>query len=126
MSDEQEPLGTAVAEAAEALESAAVAEPPEERDPAPPVESRFMFVDIAALRAKQLRRGALPRIDTEGAGSDDESGTPSRKLERIAIAEVQGGLIHYTIPPETPPEDEEADEGTATEADIASGEDTQS
>ena len=36
-------------------------------EPAPPIESRFLFVDVAALRAKQLRRGARPRIDGEKA-----------------------------------------------------------
>ena len=30
---------------------------------AAPIESRFLFVDVAALRAKQLRRGARPRLD---------------------------------------------------------------
>src|SRR5215217_24928 len=27
------------------------------------IESRFLYVDVAALRAKQLRRGARPRLD---------------------------------------------------------------
>jgi DNA-directed RNA polymerase subunit K/omega len=57
-----------------------------------------MFVDVAALRAKQLRRGALVRT------------TPSHdtphKLERIAMDEVRKGLVEYTAPekktPETP------------------------
>ena len=30
---------------------------------APPIESRFLFVDVSALRAKQLRRGARIRLD---------------------------------------------------------------
>src|SRR6185436_17696409 len=33
--------------------------------PAPPIQSRFLFVDVAALRAKQLRRGARPRVGTD-------------------------------------------------------------
>jgi hypothetical protein len=37
--------------------------PAEPRPKAPPIESRFLYVDIAAMRAKQLRRGALPRIE---------------------------------------------------------------
>lgn len=32
-------------------------------EPAPPIQSRFLFVDVAALRAKQLRRGARLRFD---------------------------------------------------------------
>ncbi len=43
-----------------------------------PVTSRFLFVDIAAQRAKQLRRGARPRL-AEGAER-------SHKLERVAMA----------------------------------------
>lgn len=57
-----------------------------------PITSRFLFVDVAAQRAKQLRRGALPRIDRHAAGH-----TP-HKLERVAMEEVRTGLIHYTLP----------------------------
>jgi hypothetical protein len=35
---------------------------PDERYAVSPQERRFLFVDIAALRAKQLRRGALNRL----------------------------------------------------------------
>lgn len=56
---------------------------------AAPITSRFLFVDVAAQRAKQLRRGALPRL--EGAGP--------HKLERIAMEEVRTGLIDYSLPP---------------------------
>lgn len=62
--------------------------PPEE--PAPPISSRFLFVDVAAQRAKQLRRGALPRLTRAAAGP--------HKLERIAMEEVRQGSIHYTLP----------------------------
>jgi DNA-directed RNA polymerase subunit K/omega len=60
-------------------------------DPAPPIESRFLFVDVAALRAKQLRRGARPRID------GDETPTP-HKAERLAMEEVRRGLVYYDVP----------------------------
>jgi DNA-directed RNA polymerase omega subunit len=56
-----------------------------------PITSRFLFVDVAAQRAKQLRRGALPRLDRHG------SHTP-HKLERIAMEEVRNGLVHYDLP----------------------------
>ena len=59
---------------------------------ATPITSRFLFVDVAAQRAKQLRRGALPRIDRLAAGH-----TP-HKLERVAMEEVRSGLILYTLP----------------------------
>jgi DNA-directed RNA polymerase omega subunit len=59
-------------------------------DLAPLISSRFLFVDVAAQRAKQLRRGALPRLERSSAGP--------HKLERVAMEEVRGGLIHYTLP----------------------------
>ena len=63
-------------------------------EPAPPIESRFLFVDVAALRAKQLRRGARPRID------GDEVPLP-HKAERLAMEEVRRGLVHYDVPDPT-------------------------
>jgi DNA-directed RNA polymerase subunit K/omega len=64
--------------------------------PAAPVTSRFLFVDIAAMRAKQLRRGALPRFS-----SSDDGGTHRQELhkpERIAMEEVRRGLVLYETP----------------------------
>jgi DNA-directed RNA polymerase subunit K/omega len=57
-----------------------------------PITSRFLFVDVAAQRAKQLRRGAVPRLDRHAIGP-----TP-HKLERVAMEEVRTGLIHYSLP----------------------------
>lgn len=62
---------------------------PNER--AEPIESRFLFVDVAAQRAKQLRRGVVPRVQREAGAS--------RKLERLAMEEVRQGFILYTLPP---------------------------
>jgi len=58
--------------------------------PAAPITSRFLFVDVAAQRAKQLRRGALPRLE--------RAPTTPHKLERIAMEEVKQGVIQYTLP----------------------------
>jgi DNA-directed RNA polymerase subunit K/omega len=60
-------------------------------EPAAPITSRFLFVDVAAQRAKQLRRGALPRVDRSVAA------TP-HKLERVAMEEVRTGLVQYSLP----------------------------
>ena len=57
-----------------------------------PITSRFLFVDVAAQRAKQLRRGALPRLDRTPPG------TGPQKHERIAMEEVRSGLIDYVLP----------------------------
>jgi DNA-directed RNA polymerase subunit K/omega len=67
---------------------------PAENAPKPSVstsESRFMFVDVAAARAKQLRRGAVVRVPTQQHDSP-------KKLERLAMEEVRKGLIVYTVP----------------------------
>ena len=66
-------------------------EPQIPSEPAPPIASRFLFVDVAALRAKQLRRGARIRL------GEDTAQTP-RKAERVAMEEVRRGLVYYDIP----------------------------
>ena len=57
---------------------------------AEPPRSRFLFVDVAALRAKQLRRGAVPRL-----GHDTHHPI---KAERIAMEEVRRGFVGYDLP----------------------------
>ena len=70
--------------------------PPE---PLPPIESRFLFVDVAALRAKQLRKGARPRLEDE---------IPQHhKAERVAMEEVKRGLVFYDVPVKPPTEEAE-------------------
>ena len=59
-------------------------------EPLAPIESRFLFVDVAALRAKQLRRGARPRLG-------DQTLVP-HKAERVAMEEVKRGLVYYDVP----------------------------
>ena len=68
------------------------AEPVEEAadQSAAPITSRFLFVDVAAQRAKQLRRGALPRVERHASGP--------HKLERLAMEEVRRQVIQYTLP----------------------------
>jgi DNA-directed RNA polymerase subunit K/omega len=69
--------------------------PPE---PVAPIYNRFLFVDVAALRAKQLRRGALSRLSPPVA--DPVTGhRPElpRKAERIAMEEVKTGMVPYDV-----------------------------
>lgn len=75
----------------------AVEEPEAPREPAPPIESRFLFVDVAALRAKQLRRGAKPRLAETGPDGEPHAPHPV-KAERLAMAEVRGGLVDWDLP----------------------------
>jgi DNA-directed RNA polymerase subunit K/omega len=79
------------------------------RVPLPPITNRFLFVDIAALRAKQLRRGALPRIDE----TPDPSSTRDapHKAERVAMEEVRRGFVEYDLPPLKLPNAAEQGEG---------------
>ena len=68
-------------------------------EPMPPIDNRFLFVDVAAQRAKQLRRGALPRL--EELRPDPETGERpevSDRLERVAMEEVEEGLVIYDLP----------------------------
>ena len=59
-------------------------------EPLPPIDSRFLFVDVAALRAKQLKRGARPRL------GEDVPVLP-HKPERVAMEEVRRGLVYYDV-----------------------------
>lgn len=67
-------------------------------EPAPPVSNRFLFVDIAALRAKQLRRGARPRLDH----TPHETHPQPHKAERVAMEEVRRRLVQFDLPPAKP------------------------
>ena len=65
----------------------------------PEIHSRFLFVDVSAKRAKQLRRGALPRLPH--LRPDPESGVPAEvatRLERVAMQEVEEGRVVYEMP----------------------------
>ena len=66
----------------------------EAAEPAPPVSNRFLFVDIAALRAKQLRRGARPRIDQ----TPHDNHPQPKKAERVAMEEVRRRLVQFDLP----------------------------
>ena len=85
-------------------DAAKTSEPAVPRERMPPVESRFLYVDVAARRAKQLRRGALPRL--AALAPDPETGerpATAVKFERVAMEEVDEGLIVYELPDSQPP-----------------------
>ncbi len=70
-----------------------------------PNESRFLFVEVAAQRAKQLRRGALNRLSPAAAEAGaPETPSPAHKPERVAMEEVRRGFIQYGMGEETLPE----------------------
>ncbi|MGQ0736073.1 MAG: DNA-directed RNA polymerase subunit omega [Acidobacteriota bacterium] len=77
------------------VEEAVGEEPQEQLEPAPPIESRFLFVDVAAMRAKQLRKGAKPRV---AEGVLEAHGARPAKAERTAMTEVREGLVYWDLP----------------------------
>jgi DNA-directed RNA polymerase omega subunit len=54
----------------------------------PGVDSRYRLIVIAALRSKQLLRGAASRIEVD---------RQRRKNTSIALEEVKRGLVPFTI-----------------------------
>ncbi|MGE3275282.1 MAG: DNA-directed RNA polymerase subunit omega [Vicinamibacterales bacterium] len=71
-----------------------VEDQPVERVQAAPIDSRFLYVDVSALRAKQLRRGAKVRLEDD---PDDPTPRPN-KPERLAMEEVRQGLVEWSLP----------------------------
>ena len=70
------------------------------------IESRFLFVDVAALRAKQLRRGAKSRLEPAEPEAPvvpvaaAPGPVPARKIkaERVAMQEVRQRLVEWQLP----------------------------
>jgi len=85
-----------------------VADPPraDEKFALNPNESRFLFVEVAAQRAKQLRRGALNRLAlaAPAEGAAPETPAPAHKPERVAMEEVRRGFIQYGLGDESMPQ----------------------
>ena len=59
------------------------------------IESKFRFILVAAKRARQLQAGAKPLIQTA-----------SKKVTKIAMQEVEAGLVPIEVP-----EDEAENDG---------------
>ncbi|HEV2914622.1 MAG TPA: DNA-directed RNA polymerase subunit omega [Pyrinomonadaceae bacterium] len=54
----------------------------------PGIDSKFRLIVVAALRSKQLQRGARPRIEAD---------TRRRRNTSIALEETRLGLVPFTI-----------------------------
>ncbi len=70
----------------------------------PGIDSRYRLIAVAALRSKQLLRGARPRIDADPL---------RRRNTSIALEEVKRGLVPFTI---TAEEEKSDDKDTEAEA----------
>ena len=69
----------------------------EERFALNPNETRFLFVEVAAQRAKQLRRGALNRLVPPAEAGLPVTPLPVHKPERVAMEEVRRGFVQYGL-----------------------------
>ena len=58
-------------------------------------KAAFSIVDVAALRAKQLRRGARPRLDQ---AEEPLPLVKAIKAERVAMEEVKNNLVQWDLP----------------------------
>jgi len=72
------------------------------------IDSKYRFIILAAKRAKQLLKGAKPKIKSK-----------SKNLIRIAEAEVRAGLIEYEIIPDRMDDVPERDDRVFVGAGIA-------
>ena len=65
---------------------------PEEQDEpeqeSPTLDSKYRLILVAAQRSKQLQKGARPRVEMDAQ---------RHKPTRIALEEVQRGVINFSI-----------------------------
>ncbi|MGH9469128.1 MAG: DNA-directed RNA polymerase subunit omega [Terriglobia bacterium] len=53
------------------------------------MDSKFRFILVAAKRARQLQAGAKPLVQT-----------PYKKPTKVAVAELEAGLVPFELAPE--------------------------
>ena len=68
----------------------------------PGIDSRYRLIIVAALRSKQLQRGAPPRVAADPLKGRNTS---------IALEEVKRGLIHFRNTDEGEETDGDRDQG---------------
>jgi len=71
------------------------------------LDSKFRFVVVASKRAKQLLKGAKPKLKSK-----------SKSLIRIAQEEVKDGLIYFEVVQKKKEEEHKAEEGDFIGEDI--------
>jgi len=71
------------------------------------IDSKYRFIIVASKRAKQLLKGAKPKLKAK-----------SRNLIRIAQSEVKAGLVEYEVIPAGKEEIPEPEERVFVGADI--------
>jgi DNA-directed RNA polymerase subunit omega len=70
----------------------ATTKPEEQNEPVeqenPTLDSKYRLILVAAQRSKQLQKGARPRVEMD---------SQRHKPTRIALEEVQRGMINFSI-----------------------------
>ena len=60
----------------------------QEQQESPILDSKYRLILVAAQRSKQLQRGARPRVEMDAQ---------RHKPTRIALEEVQRGVVNFSI-----------------------------
>ena len=60
----------------------------EQQTETPELDSKYRLILVAAQRSKQLQRGARPRVEMDAQ---------RHKPTRIALEEVQRGVVNFSI-----------------------------
>jgi DNA-directed RNA polymerase omega subunit len=63
-------------------------EPNEQEQESPTLDSKYRLILVAAQRSKQLQKGARPRVEMDAQ---------RHKPTRIALEEVQRGVVNFSI-----------------------------
>ena len=77
-----------MAKPADATTTTTTEEQDEQLHENPPLDSKYRLILVAAQRSKQLQRGARPRVEMD---------TLRHKPTRIALVEVQRGVVNYSF-----------------------------
>jgi DNA-directed RNA polymerase subunit omega len=59
-----------------------------EKKDTPKIDSKYRMIILAAQRSKQIQRGANPKIDMD---------IRKHKQTRIALKELEKGVVHFDI-----------------------------
>lgn len=73
-----------------------------DKDQWPGIDSSFRLIVVAALRSKQLQRGAHPRIEADQR---------KRKNTSIALEEVKQGLVPFKLMSKEQKNDDDGEAG---------------
>lgn len=84
--DESRP-GRYMAKTADATKTEELNEQEQEQE-SPTLDSKYRLILVAAQRSKQLQKGARPRVEMD---------VQRHKPTRIALEEVQRGVVNFSI-----------------------------